>query len=208
MNKEQKKILLKKLLPKFIILFLVVAGCISFLVMMNSNRNAKAEIDEFRKNGGSQTIDVVSGKYDSIIIDKLIIKYPNKYQIADKYGNEEVGGGYTFIKDFPKDELSISFSPKEIIEGVPSSITSINVAMNNLEKEIVKSVVDATKKNPDVSENKLKNIGDFEVNIREIKYDQTAYYIYGIESEKYYLIFTSHLKLFLKAIIENIKEIN
>jgi hypothetical protein len=146
------------------------------------------------ENGGIQAIEIMN-KYGLITIDKLTIKYPQKYKITDKYSKEEMGGGYTLMSEYPKDELTFSYYKKKSL-----TITSVDNAIHNLEIEILKDY------NTDFNLSKIKTekIGVFDVRIREINYNEKKLYIYGFQSENYYFVFASHLKYFLNAIIQNL----
>jgi hypothetical protein len=50
MNKQQTKILLTKILPKFFIIALVVSGIIAFFAIRILGANAEKEAEEFWKN--------------------------------------------------------------------------------------------------------------------------------------------------------------
>lgn len=205
MNSEQKKIFIKKILPKFGLLIIIISAGILFFVMKNIGNKAEAETKEFMENGGSQSIELFDN-YDFVKIDNRIIKYPKKYKVTDKYGSEEIGGGYIFFCDFPKDELTFSYSPKEIIEGLPSSISSVDNKINNLEEEIVANLTQMTNKKPILEEIKTEKIGNYNVRVREIKYNENTLYIYGLETDKQYFAFTSHLKYFLNSIVQKLND--
>ena len=206
MNKEQKKILINKILPKFLIFAFLIGGGIFYLTSTKKDHQNKQEIQEFDENGGKQASQIALDKYDSLSVDKLIIKYPKDYKITDKYGNEETGGSFTLMSSFPKDELTFSYSPKELIEGLPSSVTSVDEDIKNLEIELVSGLKKMTNKEPILEEIKTENIGEFKVRVRKINYNNNSIYIYGLESENCYFTFTSHLKYFLNAIVQNLKD--
>ncbi|SNB43030.1 hypothetical protein LVDJXP189_2190003 [Flavobacterium psychrophilum] len=206
MNKEQKKILIYKILPKFLILAFMIGGGIYYLISINQYKENVKYVQEFDENGGSQATQIAIGKYDSLIVDKLTIKYPKDYKITDKFGNLETGGSYTLMSSFPKDELTFSYTLKELIEGLPSSITSVDDDIKNLEVELVANLTKMTNKKPILEDIKTEKIGEFNVHIRKIKYNNNSLYIYGLESEKYYFTFTSHLNYFLNAIVQNLKD--
>ncbi len=217
MNSEQKKILFKKILPKFGLLIIIISAGIFFFVMKNMGNKAKAATKEFMENGGSQTIKEfmenggsqtieLFDNYNFVKIDNRIIKYPKKYKITYKYGSEKFGGVYIFFCDFPKDELTFSYSPKEIIEGLPSSITSVDNKINNLEEEIVASLAQMTNKKPILEEIKTEKIGDYNVRIKKINYNENTLYIYGLETDNQYFTFTSHLKYLLNAIVQKLND--
>ena len=128
------------------------------------------------------------------------------YDNSSGYIYEGARGGYIFLCDFPKDELTFSYSPKEIIEGLPSSITSVDDKINNLEEEIVANLTQMTNKKPILEEIKTEKIGDYNVRVREIKYNENTLYIYGLETDNQYFAFTSHLKYFLNAIVQKLND--
>jgi hypothetical protein len=206
MNKEQKNILIRKILPKFLILAFLIGGGIFYLTSTNKDHQNKQEIQEFDENGGKQASQIALDKYDSLIVDKLIIKYPKDYKITDKYGNEETGGSFTLMSSFPKDELTFTYSPKELIEGLPSSVTSVEDDIKNLEIELVSGLKKMTTKEPILEEIKIEKIGEFKVRVRKINYNNNSIYIYGLESDNCYFAFTSHFKHFLNAIVQNLKD--
>ncbi len=208
MNKEQKKILIYKIVPKFLILAFMIGGGIYYLISINQHKENEKSVEEFYENGGTQASEITTGKYDSIIVDNLTIKYPKDYKITDKIGNLETGGSYTLMSSFPKDQLAFNYTLKELIEGLPSSITSVDDDIKNLEIELVDNLTKMTNKKPILEDIKIENIGKFKVHIRKINYNNNSIYIYGLESENYYFTFTSHLKYFLNEIVRNLKDKN
>jgi hypothetical protein len=201
MNKQQIKILLTNILPKAILLLLIVGASISFFVLKFKGEEAKKNIEEFTENGGNQATDLVMGRYDSLQIGDLKIKYSNKYNITDKFGSE-YSGRYTLMQTYPKDELTIRYSSNELL-GKPYG--SINESIVSLEEEIVRTLKSQIKEQPKLSDIKIIKLGLFDTHIREIVYKQKHLYIYGIVSKKHFLTFTSHKKHFLNAIIRNIE---
>lgn len=77
MNKQQTKILLTKILPKFIIIALVVSGIIAFFAIRILGANAEKEADEFWKNPKNKE------KIDKAINSNSSIQENNFKQVRD-----------------------------------------------------------------------------------------------------------------------------
>ncbi|PVX46163.1 hypothetical protein C8C85_1989 [Flavobacterium sp. 103] len=196
MNKQQLRILTVKILPKALILILLLGGIIAFWSVQMMGNSAERDIAKYREETNLEY------NYDSVVIDKLTIRYPEKYKITDKYGKDAigVGGGYTFKTS--DQELTFNFLPKETMKGMPSSITSVDEVIKGLENSLVK---DNIRLNPKLAEIKIEKIGDFAVHVGRMDYNGKSLYFYGLESENYYFTFTSHLSVLLDSIVQNLK---
>jgi len=196
MNKQQLRILTVKILPKALILVLLIGGIIAFWGVQIMGNTAERDIAKYREETNLEY------NYDSVVIDKLTIRYPKKYKITDKYGKDVigVGGGYTFMTS--DQELTFTFLPKETMKGIPSSTTSVDEVIKGLENSLVK---DNIRLNPKLAEIKIEKIGDFAVHIGRMDYNGKSLYFYGLESDNYYFTFTSHLSVLLDSIVQNLK---
>lgn len=196
MNKEQKAILLRKILPKAIILFIIVAIGLIFIVMKYKAKKADEKISTFMESSGfGETVLITYGMYDSILIDSLVIKYPLEYKVESQFGSSV--GGYT-LKSNSGDLLTIEYLPKTNIEP---KCTSIDEAIEALSREVGKILNVQESAYSDIS---IRKIGQFSAHIKTLEHDANKMSIYGIESTNLYIVFRSYKNLLLEGVIKNI----
>lgn len=165
------------------------------ILVRNYFNKMESEINDYFANGGSEAVEMFDN-YDSLFIDKVIIKYPKNYRISDKYGSDNLGG-YTLVKGNLSiiDELTIGYS----------TLTTIKNSINNLKEELIITLKAQTGKSPSVSDIEEKKLYNHEVYIQKLKYGNNVLFIYALEVENRIIRFTSHKEYFLDAIIENIE---
>lgn len=201
MNKEQKRILFRKILPKILLVFIIFSIVITFIVLRYKGNKADVEVKEFMQSGGGLAATMKIGMYDSLIIDNLIIKYPSEYKITSKFGQDI--GGYNLKSLYSDNELTIEYLPKANIEP---KLNSIDEAIESLAKEIANVISKQNDIEPSLSETMVEKKGQYSVHIKRIEYGGNSLLIYGIESNNKYIMFRSYLNLLLNGIIENISE--
>lgn len=200
MNKKQKRILFRKILPKTILLLVLVVAVISFITLKIMGNNAEDEIKDWNKNGGNQATQIAIDKFDYLKIDNIKIKYPSTYKLTQQQGNEDIGE-YILIQNQPQDQLIIGYEPKEL---AGKKYTTVDEVLKSHEEIYIEYLKANKKVIPESSGNKKTKIGNFIVHYVELSYENNTLYVYVFESEKHIIRLTSHLKYFLDSIIKNL----
>ncbi len=189
------KTFLTQKLPKII---LAIFG-LSFIGLLLYANTAEKKIDNYFQNGGTEAVALMSDDYDSLAIGDMKIKYPNDYDISQEQG-DKMRGEYILLKPYPQDQLIIGY---ETVYGNRNTTIEKVVKINEqaylnflrLEKNV----------NPTPSKVEIKKIGDYDVHMLNINYDNNTLYLYCLESQDHILRLTSYKKHLLDAIIRDIE---
>lgn len=201
MNKQQRKIFLKKILPKTIIIAFFILGLLSLIAFIIVGKYAKSQNDSLEaKELLDNTLEEGERK-DSISIASLNLKYPSTYRIKEQLGDENMGE-YTLYNN-SENQLIIGYQPK--INALGKTYTSVGNILQKLVNEYTKHVVSNTVYEPTISKSEYNTIGKYDIKNQHISFANETVHMYVFETNEHFIRLTSNSSSYLlNRIVSNI----